>query len=207
MTEPSDAELMQLVRAGSREAFGLVMDRYKHGLVGYLARLTGQRDRAEDLAQETFVRLFQSAGSYREEGKLGPFLYRIATNLVRSEERRARRWRVVGQLFRSDVGRAPVVSPQAEVLRSETHRVVAEAVAALPLAYRVPLVLRDVEDWSYDEIARAIGCPEGTVKSRISRARGQLRETLARYAPRAAAEPKNGAEREVPEVPEAGGAA
>ena len=86
---------MARVREGDREGFADLVDRHKDAVVNYLARLTGDRDRAEDLAQETFLRLFRSAGDYTEQGYLRAFLFRIATNLVRSEERREKRLRLL----------------------------------------------------------------------------------------------------------------
>lgn len=180
VVESTDAELMALVQAGDRDSFARLVDRYKDPLVRYLARLTGNFSRAEDVAQETFVRLFQTAVDYREQGRFASLLFRIATNLVRSEERRARRWRVLRTLAPVN-GHALALSPQTEVLRDEAQRQVAQAIARLPIQFRVPLVLRDVEDWSYEDIAAATGCPEGTVKSRINRARERLRVQLAPY--------------------------
>jgi RNA polymerase sigma-70 factor (ECF subfamily) len=180
MTERTDAELMARIQAGDREAFAAVVDRYKDPLVGYLSHLACDRDRAEDLAQESFIRLYQNAGEYREQGRLAPWLYRIATNLLRSEERRSRRWWMLRPLVRVN-GHTTAMSPQTEILRDETRRKVTQALARLPVHYRAPLVLREVEDWSYEQIARATGCPEGTVKSRINRARAHLKRELAPY--------------------------
>ena len=176
----SDAELMARVRDGDRDAFGVLVDRYKDPLVNYLTRLAGSRDRAEDVAQEAFVKLYQSAANYREQGRLAPFLYRIATNLFRSEQRRMKRWRVLSGLLPALVPQH-AFSPQQDLLRDELQQKLVEAVAKLPLVYRVPLVLRDVEDWSIEDIATATGCPTGTVKSRVSRARERLRAELAVY--------------------------
>jgi RNA polymerase sigma-70 factor (ECF subfamily) len=180
MTELPDAELMAMVQAGDREAFAGIVDRHKDAVVGFLFRLTGDRDRAEELGQETFVRLYQHVRNYREQGRLLPLLFHIAGNLVRSEERRARRWRVLRPLV-SINGHATAFSPQTELLRDEAQRQVVRALSGLPVHYRVPLVLRELENWSYDEIAQATGCPEGTVKSRINRARQQLKDALAPY--------------------------
>lgn len=180
MDEPSDAQLMAQIRHGDRDAFALLVERHKNPLVNYLTRMAGSRDRAEDLAQDAFVRLYQTAGSYQEQGKLLPFLFRIATNLLRSEERRTRRWRVISKLLPIN-GHVHNFSPQFDLLREEKHQRVADALANLPMNFRVPLVLRDLQDWSYEEIAQATGLPEGTVKSRVSRARQQLREKLAAY--------------------------
>jgi RNA polymerase sigma-70 factor (ECF subfamily) len=176
---PSDAGLMERVRGGDREAFSGLVDLHKDAVVNYLARLTGDRDRAEDLAQETFLRLWRSAASYVEQGYLRAFLFRIATNLVRSEERREKRFR----LLLPFLGRRDHDEPAAPsgLLLQELHREVAGAVAALPLRYRVPLVLHEIEGWSYGDIARELGCREGTVKSRIHRGRQHLRQKLQPY--------------------------
>ncbi len=181
-TRADDAALMAAARAGEREAFATLVERHKDAVVNYLTRLTADRDRAEDLAQETFIRLWR-APRYDEQGKLLPFLFRIATNLVRTEERRARRWRLIAAVLphaqAAAAARAPAPDPVAAMERLELRGQLVRAIAGLPFAYRVPLVMRDVEDLSYEEIAAALGCPEGTVKSRISRARTLLREQLA----------------------------
>jgi len=176
---PSDADLMQRVRHGDREAFAGLVELHKDAVVNYLARLTGDRDRAEDLAQETFLRLWRSATSYVEQGFLRAFLFRIATNLVRSEERREKRFR----LLLPFLGRRDHDEPAAPsgLLLQELHREVAGALAALPLRYRVPLVLHEIEGWSYGDIARELSCREGTVKSRIHRGRQRLRQRLQPY--------------------------
>lgn len=180
-TGPTDAELMARVRSGDRDAFGHVVDRYCDDLVAYLARLTGSRERAEDLAQEAFLRLFRAASRYRERGRLAAFLYRIATNLLRSEERRERRWRTLRPTLDADAEQsAHQATPTAarRLLQGELRRRLAAAVANLPLALRAPLVLYEIEDWPQREIARALACREGTVKSRLHRARARLREEL-----------------------------
>lgn len=182
----SDACLMERVRSGDRAAFGHLVDRHKDAMVNYLTRLTGSRDRAEDVAQEAFIRLYGAADRYREDGRFGGYLYRIATNLVRQEERRNRRWRLlVPQLASSnghgsDGQRLPA-GPQDDLVRREMHARLAEAVAGLPIHFRVPVVLRDIEGWSYAEIARLTGWRGGTVKSRLNRARRLLRSQLEPY--------------------------
>jgi RNA polymerase sigma-70 factor (ECF subfamily) len=170
---------MERTRGGDRDGFADLVDRHKDAVVNYLARLTGDRDRAEDLAQETFLRLWRSAASYVEQGYLRAFLFRIATNLVRSEERRDKRFR----LLLPFLGRRNHDEPSASsgLLLQELHREVAGALAALPLRYRVPLVLHEIEGWSYGDIARELDCREGTVKSRIHRGRQRLRQKLEPY--------------------------
>jgi RNA polymerase sigma-70 factor (ECF subfamily) len=178
--QPDDAELMARVRSGDRHAFARLVDRHKDAVVNYLSRLTGSRDRAEDLAQETFLRLFRAAAGYNEQGYLRAYLFRIATNLVRSEERRERRLRLLLPFLAPDRTHAEPAAPSG-LLRQEIHRKVAAAVAGLPLRFRVPLVLHEIEGWPYADIARELGCREGTVKSRIHRGRQQLKQELEPY--------------------------
>jgi RNA polymerase sigma-70 factor (ECF subfamily) len=178
-SEESDAELMAVVREGDRGAFARLVDRHKDAVVSYTTRLTGDRDRAEDLAQETFLRLFRAAAGYSEQGFLRAYLFRIATNLVRSEERRERRLRLLLPFLggrRHDEPAAP-----SGLLLQEMHRQVAIALASLPLRFRAPLVLHEIEGWSYTDIARELSCREGTVKSRIHRGRRHLRQRLEPY--------------------------
>ena len=176
---PVEAALVARARSGDREAFAELVDRHQDGVVAYLARLTGDRDRAEDLAQETFLRFYRSLGAYREEGQLKAYLFRIGANLVRSEERRKRRFHVLLP-FLSRAGHDEPAGP-AGMLRDELHGLVAAAIARLPLRFRVPLVLHEIEGWQYDEIARDQGCREGTVKSRVHRGRQMLRRALEPY--------------------------
>ena len=176
---PNDAELMARVRLRDTEAFADLVDRHKDAVVNYLTRLTNDRDRAEDLAQETFLRLFRAAGEYTEQGYLRAYLLRIATNLLRSEERRARRLRLLSPFLHREEHAEPAAP--SGLLRRELQREVSAAVAKLPLRYRVPLVLHEIEGWSYVDIAQEIGCREGTVKSRVHRGRLKLKEWLEPY--------------------------
>ena len=180
MSENADDDLlMQRVQSGDTDAFAVLVDRYKDPLVNYLANLCGDRDRAEDVAQDSFVKLFRQAGSYDGRGKLAPYLYRIATNHLRSAWRREKRWKVLslGLWSPETSGR----DPSDDLLSDEATRQVREALASLPLPYRAPLVLRDIEGWTYQQIADFLDCPEGTVKSKINRGRQQLRQSLASY--------------------------
>jgi RNA polymerase sigma-70 factor (ECF subfamily) len=161
------------------DAFSRFVGEQQDGLVGWLHRLVGDAARAEEVAQEAFVRLYQASGAERLEPAL---LYRIALNRVRSEERSARRWRAVRALL-SAVALAPDPTPQALVARGEAESAVARAVAGLPLELRVPLLLRDLEGWSCEEIGRLLRRPVGTVKSRLHRARERLRPALEAHRP------------------------
>lgn len=175
----SDADLIARVQDGQSAAFAEIIERYKDSLVGYLIRLLGNRERAEDLAQEAFLRLYQRSGSYREQGQLKAYLFRIATNQLKSEERRTFRWDRIRSLLGSNNGAPP--AQERALLQEELRAKTLQAISRLPLRYRSPLVLYEIEGWSYRGISEALGCSEGTVKSRIHRARGLLRRSLAPY--------------------------
>jgi len=177
--DEDDSALMSEVIGGDRSAFTRLVERHKDAVVNYLTRLTGDRDRAEDLAQETFLRLFQAAPKYQEQGLLRAYLFRIATNLVRSEERRAKRLRLLLPFLGGRRHDEPAAA--SGMLLQELHRQVAVALAKLPLRFRVPLVLHEIEGWSYADIAQELSCREGTVKSRIHRGRQHLRQRLEPY--------------------------
>ena len=174
----TDDALMQRVREGDDDAFREIVDRYKDSLVNYLTHLVRSRDRAEEIAQDAFVRLYRSAANYRERERLGPYLFRIATNLTVSEIRRERRWNLLLPRLNASTSKS-VASPDANLITDEIQRQVSAALEQLPLKYRAPLVLFEIEEWSYDEIATALAVRTGTVKSRISRARDLLRRQLA----------------------------
>lgn len=177
----SDDRLVALGRTGDRAAFGELVERHKDALVNYLTRLSGSREQAEDLAQEAFVRLYERGGGYRERGLLRAYLFRIATNLLRSQARRQRRWRAFRSLLPPSNGKPPQRSPQHRLLDHELRRHLAAALLRLPLRYRQPVVLSHLEGWPLREIADLMGCREGTVKSRLHRGRRMLREILTPY--------------------------
>ncbi|HKR67047.1 MAG TPA: sigma-70 family RNA polymerase sigma factor [Thermoanaerobaculia bacterium] len=178
MQAQTDDALMQRVASGDDDAFTDIVDRYKHSLINYLTHLVRSRDRAEEIAQDAFVRLYRNASKYRERERLGPYLFRIATNLVVTEARREKRWHLLLPRLHAST-RQSVPSADASLLSDEIQREVAAALEKVPLKYRAPLVLFEIEEWSYDDIARTLELPAGTVKSRISRARDLMRKHLA----------------------------
>lgn len=177
----SDGELFQQVQSGDKSAFAALVDRHKDGLVNYLTRLCGDSTRAEDLAQEAFLRLYERADSYLEQGKLQAYLYRIGTNLLRSQIRREQRWRRIRTVFSNTNGHHAEPQQQARLLRQEIGEQLTICLQRIPLHYRTPLVLAFVEGWTHQQIAKLMGCKEGTVKSRIHRARKLLQSELAQY--------------------------
>jgi RNA polymerase sigma-70 factor (ECF subfamily) len=180
MHELSDGELMARTREGDHDAFALLVDRHKDSLVNYLSHLVRDRGHAEELAQEAFVKLYEHAAQYREEGRLAPYLFKIATNLFRSELRRKQRWGVLVHMF-TPTEEAHKETPQKDLLEQEIVDRVSRELARLPILYRSAVILRDIEGLSYEEIAEALETNIGTIKSRIGRGREQLRVALTPY--------------------------
>ena len=186
----SDHELVEAAKNGDESAFGEIMARYRSPITNYLYRFLNDYEEAVDLAQETFVRVYFALDRYHTNFAFSTYIYRIATNLAISELRRRKRRRLLSLtgLFQGDDGenvefqpRDDRALPDAEMLDDEKGRTIAKAIAALPEKYRIPVVLRDVEGRSYDEIAEIMGLGLGTTKSRISRGRALLKEKLQHY--------------------------
>lgn len=179
MRENDDDELMRRVREGDETAFAAIVDRHQNSLVNYLAQMCGNREQAEEVAQESFVRLYRTANRYRANGSVAPYLFRIATNHLRTLWRREKRWKILSfGIWQPDTD---AHTPADDLIRDEETRQVRNALSRLPVTYRAALVMREIEGWSYQQIADALGCPEGTVKSKINRGRAQLRSELAAY--------------------------
>jgi RNA polymerase sigma-70 factor (ECF subfamily) len=183
----SDHELVAAARDGDELAFQEVVRRYRTPITNFVYRMLNDYDMAVDLAQETFVRVYTSIARYEANYSFSTYIYRIASNLAISEIRKRKRRKVVSLfgLFTGDDGEAVEYDPPDErhlpdqsMLVDERKRAVSRAIASLPEKYRTALVLRDIEDHSYEEIAQILDLSEGTVKSRINRARGLLREKL-----------------------------
>ncbi len=190
-----DDELMERYRAGDEDAFTLLVRRHQQSLINFIARYINDRDGAEDLAQETFIRIFKAARRYKPgQAHFKTWMYHIASNLCKNELRnrgRRNRYRVDnvvegnGDSEQIDlIENTPAdASSQPEVAleRKELHDAIQSAIAELPEQYRVPLVLRDLQGLSYDEISETLELRSGTTKSRINRARLMLKDKLKSY--------------------------
>ena len=187
----SDHALLEATRTGDEDAFAELMSRYRNQITSYIYRMTNDYDGAVDLAQETFVRLYRAADRYQSSYAFSTYIYRIATNLAISELRKRKRRRLVsltGFFPTKDGSDAAELDPidehplqDVEMVATERRLAVQRAISTLPEKYRAPLILRDVEGRSYEEISRILQTSEGTVKSRISRARDFLREKMRAY--------------------------
>ncbi len=192
-----DDELMERYRSGDEDAFTLLVRRHQQPLVNFIARFINDRDGAEDLAQETFIRIFKASRRYQPgRAHFKTWMYHIASNLCKNELRnRGRRDRYrVDNVVDSDDGedseqidlieRAPAdasFEPEVALERKELQDVIQTAIAELPEQYREPLVLRDLQGLSYDEISETLELRSGTTKSRINRARIMLKDKLKSY--------------------------
>src|SRR5213594_2547771 len=187
----NDHELLAAIRDGDEVAFQELVRRYRNPITNFVYRMLDDYDRSVELAQETFIRVYTSASRYQANYSFSTYIYRIATNLAISELRKRKRRKVVSLtgLLASDDGleardfNPPDDRPLQDISLVELERrtTVQRAIATLPEKYRAPLVLRDVEGKSYDEIATILSTSEGTVKSRINRARNFLRDKMRSY--------------------------
>ena len=186
----SDHQLIEATKRGDEAAFAEIVNRYRNPLTNYIFRMLNDYEEAVDLAQETFVRVYFAIERYHTDYAFSTYIYRIATNLAISEIRKKRRRKLLSltSFFQSEEGEAQEFHPpdtrslpDEDLVEDERSRTIRKAIAALPDKYRAPIVLREIQELSYEEIAQILGLGLGTTKSRISRARALLRDKLSHY--------------------------
>jgi RNA polymerase sigma-70 factor (ECF subfamily) len=175
-----DARLVEAALQGDRDAFGDLVVRYQDRLFNTLLRIAGSREDAADAVQDAFVQAYLKLESFRGDAQFFTWLYRIAMNMALS---RRRRRRPVGSLeaVKSSAGEEPMdaaAGPDGRLLATERAEQVQTALADLGEQHRKILVLRELEGCSYEVIADILELPVGTVRSRLFRARLQLRQKL-----------------------------
>ncbi len=180
---PSDFELIRQCRAGTAEAFGVLVERHQDRLYAALVRMLGSSEDAREATQDAFVHAYQKLGSFQGTAAFSTWLFRIAVNAAFSRKRRSKRYRTSFDGAHNESAYDPADSradadPSQPLEQSETQRLVREALAALPEDYRTALLLKEMEGFRYEEIAEIVGVPIGTVRSRIHRARNELRDKL-----------------------------
>lgn len=176
MDKPADIADREIVRrclAGEQDAFAELVRRHQRAVYGIAARMLGDRDQAEDAAQETFVRAYTRLSTFRGDSDIRAWLVRIVTRLC-IDLLRARRRRP--EVLLDDQGSDPADAGW-EASVTERHSV-ARAIAELPPHYQAAIVLRHLQHMSYSDMAAALGIPVATVKTRLSRARRMLRGYL-----------------------------
>lgn len=186
----TDLSLVERCRANDEAAFNEVVSRYKNKVYNYIYRMTGSSDDAEDLTQEVFIRMYTSIDSFRSQSSLNTWLFRIAGNLCIDRFRRGKNRTAAyslddpisdgeGETTREIADHT--YEPQRLLENEEMADQIQGALAQLPEKLRATLLLHDIEGLPYEEIAQIVGCPLGTVKSRLFNARMQLRQRLSGY--------------------------
>ena len=183
-----DAEVLQRVLAGDEGAFALLVRRYEAKLGVYVAHIVGSTEDARDLVQEAFVRVWCNLTQYNPKFRFSTWLFRIAHNLAIDQLRRRRQPLVSLSLGEDDEGDEMRLDPRDDrrdplgnLENRELARALAREIHRLRPAYRELVVLRHLVGLSYNEIAEFKGLPLGTVKNKLFRAHGVLRETLAPF--------------------------
>lgn len=176
-------ELLTRLRAGDARAFEELVVHHQHRVFGTALRMLNNAAEAEEVAQEAFLRAHRSLGEFRGDAKLSTWLYAIVSRLclsrLASADRRMARAGEDALLSLADREGGPQASAERGELEAALHR----AIADLPEERRVVVILRDVEGLAYEEIARALGLELGTVRSRLHRARMDLKEKMERFLP------------------------
>jgi RNA polymerase sigma-70 factor (ECF subfamily) len=172
-----EQELMHLVQKGDEVAFEKIVSIYKHRIVNFLTQLTGDYQRAVDLAQETFMRVYFKANKYKPVAPLSSWIYTIASNLAKTELKKTRRMSTVSI---DDTESRLGEKIAAKEKNQDTYLIenLKKALNSLHPRYRLPIILKDIEGFSQDEIAQILKRPVGTIKARISRGRERLKHIL-----------------------------
>ena len=174
----NDSELVKQVQSGSKKAFDLLVLKYQHRIIKLVMRYVRDRTDAEDVAQEAFLKAYRALPNFRGDSAFYTWMYRIAINTAKNHLVAAGRRPLEvdlenedGDALDLDELQKDVATPEHLLLTDEIRETVRKTVAGLPDDWRVAITLREAEGMSYDEIAQAMDCPIGTVRSRIFRAR------------------------------------
>ena len=180
MSERSDEELISLVLEGNTSVFEVLVKRYEIPLFNYIRRMVGNATDAEDLFQETFIRVYTHLDRFHMTARFRPWVYKIATNMCRDHLKYRRRHQHVS--LETEVGSddrpetlldqiaAPTPNPSEVATATETAELLEAAVGKLPAKHRAVFLMAKYEGMPYDEIARTLEIPVGTVKSRMNKA-------------------------------------
>jgi RNA polymerase sigma-70 factor (ECF subfamily) len=184
--DAEDVRLMALVAAGDAGAFEHLVERHQRLVIGTVSRMLGNNADAEDIAQQVFVRVWKSAKRYVPRAKFTTWLLKITRNLVFNELRRRSRHAQVSLQTEMDEEERPIKderasAPDASFLEQELQKAIDAAIAELPEAQRLAVILRRYEELSYEEIAETLDQSVSAVKSLLFRARTELRARLSRY--------------------------
>jgi len=184
----TDLELVRLVQAGEKKAFDILVLKYQQKVVNIVMRYVRDQSTAMDISQETFIKAYKGLRNFRGDSAFYTWLYRIAINTAKNYlvtmSRRLPATDIDAQeaeQYDSATGLREVGDPQGELQKDEVHQAIIKTVQQLPDDLRTAITLREIEGFSYEEIAEAMGCPIGTVRSRIFRAREAIEANIAPY--------------------------
>jgi len=182
----SDLALVQRVKQGDRSAFDLLVAKYQHKILNLIMRYVKDPTEAMDVAQDAFLKAYRAVPAFRGDSAFYTWLYRIAINTAKNHIVAAKRRPMNFELEPSEVesfepfaALRDIDSPEHLALTDEIGEVINQAVEDLPEELRTAILLREIEGMSYEEIAEAMDCPVGTVRSRIFRAREAIDKRLA----------------------------
>lgn len=182
LEEKSDELLITLFQQGERGVFRILVERYHARIKNLIYSIFHEPDIIDDLAQEVFIKAYEALPRFRFQSSFYTWLYRIAVNKSRDELRRRKVRRLFSlQSMIESRDRELTSKMVAQPEDKEPQELVARALRSLPEKFRLPIVLKDIDGRSYEEIAEIMECEIGTVKSRLSRARGMLRNVLKPY--------------------------
>ncbi len=167
-------------QSGDPAAFAALVRRWQGPMARFLFHFVGQRELVQDLCQEVFLRVFLAAPRYRDKGEFSAWLYRIGLNVARDRGRRRRPNEK--SITNSDIP-CDAPSPGVRIEQEETSEIVSRAIAGLPEPLRLVLILRHYEKLSFEQMARLLGIPASTLKSRFTAALSRLRRRLRHLAP------------------------
>ncbi len=186
-TADSDALLVQQVQAGHQKSFDLLVAKYQRRIYRLVLRFVRDPAKAEDVAQETFLRAYRAIGQFRGDSQFYTWLYRIAVNTAKKAVADERKDPTVSEgdavddgeeTFRPTERLSSSETPESMLVSKEIAQTVNQAMDDLPEDLRTAITLREIEGMSYEDIANAMQCPIGTVRSRIFRAREAIAERL-----------------------------
>ncbi len=181
---PGDEKMVERCLQGDDAAWEAVVNSYAKRIYNLTYRYTSRRDEAEDLTQEIFIRVYQNLKSFRSDsGSFQGWIMKVGRNLIIDHYRRTRRFQQAAgteEMETMNLKDEKVPNPQRSVEQSEASLFLSEGLQALSPELKEAIILRDLEGMAYQEIAELLGIPEGTVKSRINRARLELAKLLTK---------------------------
>jgi len=182
VSELSDEDLVRQFQEGNKDAFRLLVERNQYKVRSIILYTLNRDDLVDDIAQDVFIKVYKAIDKFRFDSKFYTWIYRITVNKCRDELRK-RRWKRFVSLNNSPYNDEPknVTELTTEQNHNEFKDAVHAALQQLPVRHREIIVLKDIEDYTYEEIAEILECEMGTVKSRLSRARTALRKILEPY--------------------------